>query len=100
VYTVQHHRPRALNVHLAPQVKAQRQSAYQQIDAAEVEQKALGAQIREAVIAASRRASRFSASGEGEGAIEVVDGVDLNELELQLAKILGGDGGKQNQSAT
>ena len=79
----------------ASQVTAQRQSAHQRIDAAEVEQKALGAQIREAVIAASRRASRFSAGGEGEGAIEVVDGVDLNELEAQLANILSGSSGEE-----
>jgi hypothetical protein len=85
---------------LALQVRAQQQSAHQRIDAAEAKQQALGAQIREAVIAASRRASRFSAGGEGEGAIEVVDGVDLNELELQLANILSGAGdGTQNQSA-
>ena len=52
------------------------------------------------MIAASRRVSRFSAGGEGEGAIEVVDGVDLNELEMQLANILSGGGnGKQDESA-
>ena len=85
---------------LAWQVRAQQQSAQRRTDAAEAEQQALGAQIREAVIAASRRVSRFSAGGEGEGAIEVVDGVDLNELEMQLADILSGSGtGKQDQSA-
>jgi hypothetical protein len=84
----------------ASQARAQQQSAHQRIAAAEDEQKTLGAQIREAVIAASRRASRFSAGGEGEGAIEVVDGVDLNELELQLTNILSGGGdGTQNQTA-
>jgi hypothetical protein len=86
------------HVHLALQVRTQNQAAHREFNPVEVEQKALGAQIREAVIAASRRASRFSASGQGEGAIEVVDGVDLNELELQLANILSGKGGGEDQS--
>lgn len=80
-----------------PQITGQQQAAYQRIEAAETEQKTLGAQIREAVIAASRRASRFSMSGNEGGGGEVVDGVDLNELELQLSKILGSEGGGNGQ---
>ena len=82
------------------QVRAQKKSEQRLTDSAEAEQQSLGSHIREAVIAASRRVSRFSAGGDGEGAVEVVDGVDLNELEMQLANILsGGSNGRQDQSA-
>jgi len=80
------------------QSKSQQQAAYRKNDAAQADAQALGAQIREAVIAASRRVSRLSNGGNGDGSggqntdggAAVVDGLDLQELENQLARILSG----------
>lgn len=73
------------------QSKSQQQAAYRKNDAAQARAQALGAQIREAVIAASRRVSRLSNGGQNtDGGAAVVDGLDLQELENQLARILSG----------